>query len=194
MALEREVDPLTLVALGGVFYPVIMVRIDWPDGEVYANTNSKTITWDANSYTGVSFLGSLEIPEETGGIVTAEASLTIAGYLENLLDTTEINSRNRQVNIYVGLTTKVDGDTLVGDPVEIFSGYLDENELIDAPSGNNRSHTLKYGISSGPSARASASINHTYEDQIGKYVGDTLFRHVIHAIARVNNPAIFPEP
>lgn len=194
MALEREIDVNTYNALLGVFHPVVMAKIDWPDGVVYAHNNIGTIVWGGNSWLGLGQLASVSIPDEGSSLIASEASMSLAGYLEDLLDITDANSRNRLITLYIGLTTEAGGTTLVGDPIESFAGYLDENEFSDSAAGVNRVHSLSFGISSGPSARARASINHTYEDQTSRYPSDELFRHVIFARSRVSNPAIFPEP
>lgn len=195
MALERTINSDTYTAIQSTFHPVIMAVIEWPDETLYIHTNTGEIPYGGDTYQGIGYLASLTIPDETSGIVSAEASIGITGTITDLLDTLDINSRNSDVIIYVGVTTVAGGNILVGDPIEVFSGYLDENELLDVEAdGSNRTHSLQYGVASGPSARSKASINHSYEDQISKYPLDELMRHSIHARARANNPALFPEP
>lgn len=195
MALERTIDPLTYTALQSTFHPVVMVVVDWPDGTIYVHNNTGDIEFNGNNYQGLGYIAGLSIPEESFGIVSAEASLSISGTIEDLLDATDVDSKNSDVTVYIGLTTEPNGNQLVGAPIEMFSGYLDENEFSDVSGdGKNRLHSLQYGVSSGPSARSKASIVHSYEDQISKFPLDEIMRHTIHARARSNNPALFPEP
>lgn len=195
MALERTIDTSTYNELISTFHPVVLVKVDWPDETIYVHTNTGNISWGGNSYLGIGYIASLTIPEESFGIVSAEAALGITGTITDLLDAMDVDSKNSDVSIYVGCTTEPNGTTLVGDPIEIFTGYLDENEFGDVEGeGGNRLHSLSYGVASGPSARSKATISHSYEDQISKYPTDTLMRHTIYAKARANNPAIFPEP
>ena len=195
MALERVIATGTYSAIQETFHPVVLVKIEWPGETVYVNTNTVNISWDGNTYLGVGTIGRLSIPEESFGIVSAEASIGIVGTIVDLLDLMDINSKNSDVTIYMGCTTEPNGDTLVDDPIEQFQGYLDENEFMDVEGDDgNRIHSLDYGVASGPSARSKASIVHSYEDQISKYPTDELMRHTIYARSRANNPPIFPEP
>jgi len=202
MALTRGVSAGLISALADHFHPALLIEAGWPDGTIYMHSGVGELTWNGQTWTGmsaevdgriVSFV-QIEIPEEAGGLATGDASVHVAGTREDLLAQKGKQLRNLELNVWFGATTETAGTTLVSDPVLLFSGYYASQRFSFTGSINEFLHDMILGLGIGPSARAQASITHTYEDQIDAYPGDTAGRHVQHAIKRAVNPSVWPEP
>lgn len=196
MALIRDIHAATLAALRvDGFHPVLMVRVDWPGGEVRAHTGFGVISWGGDDWAGIGPFGGGELPEEElGGAVPAEARLFVMGTIEDLLDQLDVNVRNRDVDIFVALVTEAQGNILIGEPVELLSGYADSNELDWREAAGALAPTFALGVCSGPSVRTVLSDAHSDEDQQRRYSGDTIFRHTALSDLNYANPPIWPEP
>lgn len=182
--MRRGVSAATLAAMGGVFHPVVMVWLDWPGGEVRAHSGTGTIAWGGEDWAGVGAFGVLDVPAEAAGLFAVRAGLTLHGVPPAMAGLLGVPVRNRRAAVYAGVVTERAGNVLIGDPVEVFSGYMDaRSQRIEAGDGEI-SHSVRLEVASGPSARSAGSIHHTYEDQITRYPGDTGGRHLIRARER----------
>ncbi|MGR3509421.1 MAG: hypothetical protein ACU0CQ_00875, partial [Sulfitobacter sp.] len=132
-------------------------------------------------------------PMEQGGLATSEATIRVAATVEDMLAERGKIIRNRDLVVYFGVTTKAGGFILDADPVDLFTGYFDSRTGSLTRSDGGLAHDMVLGLGIGPSARASASITHSYEDQIAKYPGDTAGRHVQKANKLRFNPQQWPE-
>lgn len=181
MALIRTVPAAMQAALdSGAFYPVIMVYLDWPDGEVFAHTGAGTIAFDGADWLGVGQFGAVQLPEESASLAASSATLKLLGVPDEILSRMDDPIRNRAGRVLFGCATTRGGNVLVADPVEVFAGYMDALRYTARASGGQIVHGLELRVASGPSARASASIYHSHEDQSARHPGDTLLVGLIH--------------
>lgn len=183
-ALKRNIDPATLAALAQpVFYPVIMVYLDWPDAPVYAHSNIGVLSWDGQDWKGVGEFGALQMPEEETGLVSQPAEIRLIGTPDEIDQYLDDPIRNREGVIYFGVVTERAGNVLVGEPFEIFNGYMDAmREEVEVEDGRIR-RDVSISLAGGPSQRAFADVFHTYEDQKRRFPGDTAGRLTINAEA-----------
>ena len=193
MGLSRNLDPSLLAALAGTFNPVILVYVDWPDSPVYTHSGIGEIIFDGQTWLGLGKYGGISVPTEDFSLVNAKASLSVAGDIADLLGELNADPRNKDVLIYFGVTTEPAGNILVGAPTLIFTGYVDSVDFSLSKAGTDLNSSLSIGVSSGPSARASATINHTAEDQAFNYPNDTAGRQLINQNKKLYNPDVWPE-
>lgn len=196
MDLMRQVSAETLDALSGVFFPVLMVHVDWPEEPVYAHTGVGPITWDGHTWVGVGPVGAVDIPPEAlSGVVAAEAILSLVGVPVDLDGMLDDEIRGRAVEVYFAVVAGRPGGhdgrqitgpgcTLKGAPSPLFYGTMDALDLDAAASDTGVSHEARVTVTTGPSARSRASIYHTDEDQRRRHPTDTAGRHLIMAFAK----------
>lgn len=194
MDLRRGVAPETLAALKRPFFPILMVFLDWPEAPVYAHTGVGPITFRGQTWLGVGPVGGVDLPSDSmGGVASAEAVLSLIGVPADLDGLADDNIRNRTVEVFVALLQdrpggydgqQATGNLLVGAPIPLFSGTVDALDLDSKETSDGVEHTAKVGVSTGPSARSSATCFHSDEDQRRFYPWDTAGRHLIMAKAR----------
>jgi hypothetical protein len=183
MDLKRGIDTDLMAAISSpVFYPIMLVYIDWPSAPVYVHSGVGNITYDSQTWVGVGNFGEVSIPDEAQGLTPTSANLTLYGVPSDIFGYLEDEIRNRTGRVLWGATTTRAGNVLIGAPVELFSGYIDADALPvrQVEQDGRIVQVLDYRLTlgSGPGSRSVASIHHSYEDQIGKYPGDTAGRHV----------------
>lgn len=184
MVLRRGVDAATLEAMAaGPFFPVVLVFVDWPDAPVHAHSGVGVIEWDGAQWHGVGPYGAVEIPDEGGGLASRPANLRMVGLDDRLDDYLDAPVRNRRARILCGVVTERGGTELIGEPFELFSGYVDAmRDLVEGADGELR-RGVALQVASGPSQRSSAEIYHTPEDQALFASWDTAGRLVLNAEA-----------
>lgn len=187
MGLTRDIHPDTLAALQGVFYPVLMIYLDWPDGAVRAHSGVGTIEWDGDAWLGVGEFGGIEIPAEAPGLAATQASLTLVGAPDDLFALLSAPIRNRHGEVLFAVTTEPGGNVLIGEPVSLFAGYMDAMRYRSRADDEITTSMVQVDLGSGPGARSMASVVHSYEDQIAQYPGDTAGRHLINVEAEAEN-------
>lgn len=114
-----------LTALSGVFNPVLLVYVDWPTAPVRVHSGVGNISFDGETWSGLGKYGDIIIPGEQAGIVSEKAELVVSGTIADLLQELNKDPRNKDVEIYFGITTEPAGNTLVGTPNLLFTGYVD---------------------------------------------------------------------
>jgi hypothetical protein len=183
-ALKRNIDPATLTALAQpVFYPVIMVYLDWPDAPVYAHSNVGPLEWDDQTWQGVGEFGALQMPDEELGLAAQPAEVRLIGAPDELDQYLTDPIRNREAVIYFGVVSERGGNVLIGEPFEMFVGYMDAmRETVTVDDGVMRRDVV-LTVANGPSQRSFAEVFHTYEDQKRRFPGDTAGRLTINAEA-----------
>lgn len=160
-----------------MFYPCALVFLDWPGDPVYAHTGVGTISWAGETWQGVGSLGSISVPEEAQGLLANRAVLRLKTSLVGAADALEAPIRNHPGQIFAAATLTRGGTGLIGSPVETFSGFLDSGRVTYDRKDNGELITeLIVELTSGPRARARASINHSDEDQRFYFPGDTAGR------------------
>ena len=189
VALRRQIDPATLQALNEhIIYPIILVYLDWPDGAVRVHSNVGTVNFDGFEWGGIGQFGDIQMPEEEMGLASQPAELRIIGVPDEIdqyiADAQTI--RDREALIYFGVVNERSGNVLVGQPFEIFAGYMDAlREESQVEDGTFR-RDLVLNVAAGPSQRAFAEVFHTFEDQIKRFPGDTAGRLTIFAEAEAD--------
>lgn len=186
MDLIRGFGPSQLDALrSSVFYPNLMVFVDWPGDPLRFNMGDRDLTWDGHTWPGFGILASLALPPETMGIASSTATLSIAGVDHDLDDQIGSSIRGKRVDISLALMSSQTGGVRIGDPVPLFKGIIGGGRMrTSSVSKDEVLSRIEVDLSTGPSARAESSIYHTDEDQRKKYPNDTAGRLVILSYAR----------
>lgn len=187
MDLTRGIHPDTLAALAGAyFYQVWMVELDWPSGIVRAHSGVGLIDYQGNDWYGVGDFGKVTLPEETMGMASFPAEFEIIGLPQDVVDYLDEPIRNRSVSVYGAVVTERAGNQVVGEPFEIWAGYVDAmtfNASVSDKEGTLLEYGLRLEARGGPTVRTAAEVYHTAEDQENKYPGDTAGRLTINAEA-----------
>lgn len=181
MALSRGIGATLLAEISKpVFRPVLLVDLDWPSGRVRAHTGRGDLTFDGQTWAGIADIATVDLPGDDAGFAVRQGSIRIIGSFDDVIDATEEEVKTRLVTVYYGATTTPGGSVLVGTPFVRFAGFMDGTRFITSDG----IYGLELTIASGPNARLSAAIEHSYEDQIDDYPGDTAGRHT--ALAEAN--------
>ena len=183
-ALKRGISPATLTALSQpVFYPVILVYLDWPNAPIYAHSNVGTLNWDGQDWRGVGQFGRVQMPEEDMGMAAQPSEVRLIGAPDEIDQYLDDPIRDRDGAIYFGLVTERGGNVLIGEPFSIYAGYMDAmRESVEIEDGVMR-RDIVISLAGGPSQRSFVEIYHTYEDQIRRFPADTAGRLTINAEA-----------
>ena len=180
MTLSRGIGAAMLAEMAKpIWYPVLLVYIDWPSGPVRMNTGRGTISWDSQSWTGVGDIAAFDLPGDNSGFASQQGAIRMAGTLADILATATENAKGKAVRAYLGALTARESSTLVGDPYLRWSGYVDGTAIPPETVEVNgmTMHGLAVSLASGPNVRNSAAIVHSYADQIAAFPGDTAGRH-----------------
>lgn len=181
MALIRGLDAAFAAAITGAsFYPVVMVYLDWPSGAVYAHSGAGNIAFEGQTWVGVGEFGRIDVPAEAFGIGIPEAVISLTGLAPDVLEFIDDPVRNRRARILFGATTEPGGNTLIGDPVQVFRGTADSVRFGMQGQDGEITVEVQVTLRVGPPARAVASVVHTAEDQEYHHPGDTAGRHLIN--------------
>lgn len=186
VALNRGVPAPMLSALGGTFYPVLFVELDWPNAPVRAHSGVGTITWRGEEWAGVGAFGDVTIPNEAqGSMVATSAALSLVASPSDFDAFLDDAIRNREGAIYMGIVEArpgdEGGDVLVSDPVPIFYGVMDQMAMSVEPTETGVMSKMTITLSTGPGARSMASISHCEADQRRRWPDDTAGRLVVLA-------------
>lgn len=183
-ALKRDIDPATINALSQpVFYPIVLVYLDWPEGPVYAHSNIGPLSWAGETWLGVGHFGALQMPEEEFGMASQPAEIRLIGAPDEIDQYLDSPIRDRAGIIYYGVVTERCGNVLIGEPFSIYHGYMDAmREIVELDDGRMR-RDVAISLANGPSQRSFVEIYHTYEDQIRRFPSDTAGRLTINAEA-----------
>lgn len=203
MELRRGVSPALLAVLARGGYPILLAHLDWPGEPVFAHTGVGPIAWGGRRWHGVGTVGNVELPAEASEIAAVQAVLSLAGVPADLDGYADDMIRNRSVYLYIGAVqgrpgghdgqqTSGPGNTLVGDPTQLFSGLMDGLTLSETATDKGVEHAVQVPVSTGQKARSRASIYHTDEDQRRAYPSDTAGRLVVLAFAKAQK-LFWPE-
>mgnify|MGYP003640239485 CR=1 FL=1 len=167
------------------FYPIALVRIDWPGAAVEAHTGAGNISFDGGTFTGVTVgdevFGAISVPGEQSGMPATEATLTLYGPYVELLDRLDPAATGRGVQIWAGATTQPGGNVLVGVPLDVFYGTI-SGDLLPAPTSDGSSGLI-IKAKAGTHGRVKGAITHSNEDQQATYATDTYFERNARATA-----------
>ncbi len=188
MELKRDVDAALLAALQGPFFPIAALDLDWPGTAIRAHSGVGDITWNGLTFAGVGPFAQVALPAEEGGLVPPEATITIVGELPDIFADAEVGATARgiEASFYFGAVTSRGSSTLIGNLQNVYTGHLDAQKVVVADENEaDMGHGLQLTFKTGPGARSVADVVHSHEDQTVLYPGDTLFRFVIRAIAKL---------
>lgn len=192
MDLVRYIDPLLLAEYQKpIFYPVALVYLDAPDGELFLHSGVGSLPYDGKTWLGLGGIGGIDIPPESSGAVPDAAVLTIAGPVDELLVlANDQETRGRQVDIYSGCTTTAGGTTIIGAPLRVFTGSMGRSDFSLDISRSFATFSVK--VKSGQPARSGAQIAHSDEEHQSKNPGDTMFRRTSNAAKWAKTPQQWP--
>ncbi len=186
MDFARDIDPVLLAEISKTaFYPVGLVRIDWPDEVIELHTGAGTIAFDGGTFLGTivnnQSLGQIEVPSEEPGLRASEVTLSLYGPYAELLDRMDPDATGRAVTIWAGATTEPGGNVLVGTPHNVFNGTI-SGDLLPAPT-NDGSSGLSVRAKAGTHGRVKGAITHSNEEHQASYPDDTFFERSARASA-----------
>lgn len=189
MDMSRAIHPDTLAAiLAGGFHPQILIFVDWPGDPVRVNLGLETITWDSSDWFGVGGFGDLSIPQEGAELVPADAILSMILPEDEIDAVLAAEVRNISARVYGALTTTPAGATLIGEPFEVFAGYVDglseALRVTTSPTMRELESSVQLELGTGPSARQAAAVVHSHEGQSAAHPGDTIGRLLINSVDR----------
>lgn len=189
----RGIDPALLAAMSApVWHPVIMLDLDWPTGRIRAHSGTGTIAHGGHDYRGVGKFGSITSPGEIFGLGSSPIEMTLLGLPEDVVETLtaptfQAAARNRRGTVYIAASTEPGGATLIGAPYATATGYVDVvRYTIQREGDDRRLHGVQVSLAVGPSARASAVLVHSAEDQQARFPADTAGRWAINAARRIS--------
>ncbi|MCW2763971.1 MAG: hypothetical protein JWR85_4172 [Marmoricola sp.] len=158
---------------GGVVRPVYFVDIDFESGMFRANSSDRSIVFGGHEYFGVGNLGQISEYNTTTGTVATAIKLTLTAIPpEMTMDVAEENTRNRRVNVSIGLVDEA--YALLAPPYIFFTGNTDTLSM-----DIGRMTTIQLSATSRLINWArSINTRYTNEDQQSQYPGDTGFQFV----------------
>jgi hypothetical protein len=185
----RDIDPALLAAMAApVWYPVMLLDLDWPLGRIRAHSGTGTITFGGDEYLGVGRFGAVTPPGEAFGMAAQPIDVALFGLPPEVLDeitAPTFNPRNRRGTSYIAASTEPGGNVLIGTPYPKATGYVDAVRYTLRRQGEERQHGVQVSLGVGPSARAAAVLVHSAEDQQSRHPADTAGRWLVNARRRV---------
>lgn len=166
------------------FHPVVLVHIDWPGEAVRAHTGRGQITWNGADWSGVWRFASMSLPPESSGAAAGVATVQIVGDPQMVYAQLDTWQRNRAATIWFGAVSERASNVLVGQPVQVFTGYMDAARCPIVETEDGFTHVLEVDLVSGPPARAMGSYYHCDADQRRRFPADTAGRLLVSNAAR----------
>lgn len=191
MEFKRAIDSVLLAEISkSAFYPIGLVRLDWPGGVVEAHTGAGSVSFDGGTFVGTlvndQSLGVIGVPAEDLGLRATEMTLTLYGPYTELLSRMNADAKGRAVTVWAGATTKPGGNVLVGVPTQVFTGAI-SGDTLPAPTSDGSSGLI-IRAKAGTHGRVKASMTHSDEEQQAVFPGDTYFRRNARATAYRSAP------
>lgn len=194
MGLSRGVNSTLKAALAGHFCPVALFELVLPAETIRAHSGRGNLSWDAKTWIGIDRLARFAGPEELPGLARARATVEMVLSLEAWAEADGAANRNAPLTVWWGATTLPGGVVLIGQPMLLYAGYVDDWRRRLDRSGAGGAHGLTIGLMPGPSARDGFPVVHSPEAQQALHATDTGARHFVNAVKRASNPPLFPEP
>lgn len=188
MGLTRGIHPDALAAItagGAGVYPVSFLWLDWPGEELRLHSGYGVISWGGHDWRGVGKAATASVPAETMGMASTPVKLAMAGLPPAIWEALEAPIRNRDGEMWMAVTREVEDELeIIGAPWDHYAGYMDASRYAGREGSAGPLHQMQLDLKSGPSARAAASVFHSYDDQMLAYPGDTGGRLFINALVR----------
>lgn len=166
--MSRDIPPGTDEATrAAALSPIGMVELDFASGFVRMWTGIGDLVWDGPVFTGSGSLGKISTIEETVELRAVGIQLELSGIPPEVLSIANNESwHGRQVRVYFGVLD--DRRAFVGEPLQIFSGLMDQMVLVE---GSESKITLTCESQQIDLERTKAR-RYTAEDQRSEYPGD----------------------
>ena len=154
---------------------VTFAKLEFPSGTIYVHNSLGTYTWGPGDWSGLGDLASISKVEEGIDVSPYGITLTLSG-LNTTITAAALTEDYymHPVTVYLGVL-KVD-DSLVANPTQVWSGYMDQMNLTLGDDGGDAIQL----IAESELARFNKSLNLLYTNvaQQEKYLGDLFFSHL----------------
>jgi hypothetical protein len=178
---------VTAVAAESGYADVWLIVLVSSGGTTRITTASQTVTWDANTYTAVGGAIEFEPPAETSDPAAQSLRLSLAGVSQTIItDLLTNDMRGRDCTLYFGQIDVATG-AVIADPVEVFTGLLNDRWTITEERGDSGPGTVRVSTSAVSQLarylvpRGMRSNVQSHNDMLaraGLAVGDTFFSRV----------------
>ena len=152
--------------------PVTFAKLEFGNGTIYLHDSIGTITWSGQDWLGVGDFGAVDQVQEGEEISPFAVRLTLSGLDSNLSNQALTQDYfQKPATLYLGLMNS--SDALIGDPLEIFSGTMDQLSISVGTDGNDaiqltcESSLARFDLSS--------NVLYTNETQQRNHTGDKFF-------------------
>jgi Flp pilus assembly secretin CpaC len=146
-----------------------LVKMEHPQGTIYACTALETIEWDGQDWIGIGLFGSIEGLDESTNVEVREVTFSVSGSDDDLIAGLADSVKGYQATIWHVLLDS--RNRVVGDPEVIDIVDLDEqNYTVSADGTATLSIT---GYSAIVDYRTSPDTYYTPEMQRARYPGDS---------------------
>jgi len=116
--------------------PLHLVSVHFDDTTVYMTDGYKTITYSSNDYVPMGHLLGFSDIEEAAEVIVSNVTVTLSGvdqvWISNFLSKDYID---RTIKIYTAFLDST--EALVGDPVLIFEGRMDQPTIQEDPEAGS---------------------------------------------------------
>ncbi len=109
--------------------PALLLFADFPSGALRCWTGYGDLSWSGNTYAGVGDMIAVEAYEETTDTRSAGMSFTASGIDSSMLsDLIADDYQGRRCDVHLAM---MDGAAVVDDPVLLFRGFLDSDNISE---------------------------------------------------------------
>lgn len=137
----------TAVAAESGYADVWLLVLISSGGTTRITTAPQTVTWDGNTYTAVGGAIEFEPPAETSDPSAQALRMTLSGVSQTIIsDLLNNDMRGRSCTLYFGQIDPATGAVVV-DPIEVFTGLLNERWEIKETRDNSGRGTVTVSTS-----------------------------------------------
>jgi len=154
-------------------HPVILVRLAWPTGTVYAWNGYRDLSWDGHTWTGTGHLGGISAVKESRDGAANGVTLSLSGIPSANISLALANdSQGQSGKIWFGEINSSGAFTV--DPYLLFDGVIDVCPIED----NGETCTISVQLEKELIDTRPRGRRYTHEDQIIDYPTDRGFEYV----------------
>lgn len=171
--MSRELASTTLALLDDAQVQKVAMADFLFDDPAYVHSGIGEITWNGNTYVGIGVLGSISDQEESEALSAQPITFTLSG-LDHLQVRNALNAATfgDQIVLYEAFID--DAGTIIGDPLVIWSGTVDQTALSVGPE-STVSITGQHDIADIDKVSGARWTN---EDQQSRFAGDEFFEFI----------------
>lgn len=162
-------NPATDTAMHApVYYPVVLVEMDFDSGVVYAHSGVGDFPWNGHTFKGVSWLGKISDMEEGENLQSYGISLQLSGVADEIvaLSLTE-HYRGRALKIWLAFLDE--NSQLEGDPVGPWRWRM---STMDGEFTGSKAIVTLTATSRMAQWERANPLRYTNEEQLALYPGD----------------------